>query len=337
MSLVLIPRLALLLLDPPIVDNRLICYYNNHSDKSFQQIEQNRPYQGGYRDFTPWPEKYTSSLSKLIAEGPRRVSLAEDIAYYWLRVSSSKEVTAALQSPYESTIFLRRIIISMLNSTLRRYYFDLSQHETKFWVMQRMIDPNLTDTEKNQYLGDFIGVINEINKIRRRMNWFSHEMTTNLEVLDLVTDHPYGIPSHRAEDRDLIIIRDKFLRYRKWAEKLLDITSAHLALMETEKSISDSKALSRLTILGSLFVPVSFVCSFFSMNGDFAVGETKFWVYFVVTLPLVVAILVIVFGRWWYKRLMEVGSVRYRSVRSTLDEERGSERAIQNCEKNARA
>jgi flagellar biogenesis protein FliO len=72
------------------------------------------------------------------------------------------------------------------------------------------------------------------------------------------------------------------------------------------------------------------------MNGDFAVGATKFWVYFAVTLPLVVAILVIVFGRWWYKRLMEVSSVRYRRVRSSLDEERG-ERAIQNCEKNARA
>ncbi|KUL83567.1 hypothetical protein ZTR_10547 [Talaromyces verruculosus] len=318
------------------VDNRLICYYNNHSDKSFQQIEQNRPCQGGYRDFTPWPERTISSLSKPIAEGPRRVSLAGDIAYYWLHASSSNQLTSALSSPYETTIFLRRIIICMLNGTLRRYYFDLSQHETKLWVMQRMIDPNLTDTEKNQYLGDFIGVMNEINKIRRRMNWFSHEMTTNLEVLNLVMDHPYRIPDHRPEDRDFIVIRDKFLSYRKWSEKLLDITSAHLALMETENSISDSKALSRLTILGSLFIPVSFVCSFFSMNGDFAVGATKFWVYFAVTLPLVVAILVIVFGRWWYKRLMEVSSVRYRRVRSSLDEERG-ERAIQNCEKNARA
>lgn len=324
-------------LDPPIVDNRLICYYNNDCDKAFQKIEQNRLYQGGYRDFTPWPERSLFSQSKPIVEGPRRISLAEDIAYYWVHVASSKQLSLALQSPYESTIFLRRIIIAMLKSTLRRYYSDLSQQETKLWVMQRMIDPNLTDTEKNQYLGDFIGVMNEINKIRRRMNWFSHEMTTNLESLDLIAEHPYRIPNHRAEDRDFIIIHDKFLSYRKWSEKLLDITSAHLALMETEKSISDSKALSRLTILGSFFIPVSFVCSFFSMNGDFAVGETKFWVYFVVTLPLVVAILVIVFGRWWYKRLMEVSSVRYKRVWSSSDEERGSERPIHNYEKNGQA
>ncbi|QGA20324.1 hypothetical protein EYB26_008026 [Talaromyces marneffei] len=327
---------AIVLLDPPILDNRLICYYNNDCDKAVQQIGQSRPYQGGYRDFTPWPDK-NASHSALIIDGPRRVSLADDIAYYWVNVASSKELILALRNPYESTIFLRRIVISMLNSTLRRYYSDLSQHETKLWVMQRMIDPNLTDSEKNQYLGDFIGVMNEINKIRRRMNWFSHEMTSNLESLNLVTEHPYQIPSHRAEDRDFIIIRDKFLSYRKWSEKLLNITSAHLALMETEKSISDSKALSRLTILGSLFIPVSFVCSFFSMNGDFAVGETKFWVYFAVTLPLVLTILVIVFGRWWYRRLMEVSSVRYRRVQSTLDEERGIKRSIRHSGNNAGA
>jgi hypothetical protein len=222
LTFILTSCLALLLLDPPIVDNRLIYYYNNHCDKSFQQIEENRPYQGGYRDFTPWPEKNISSLSKSIDEGPRRVSLAEDTAYYWLHASSSKQRTSALSSPYESTIFLRRIMIAMLNSTLRQYYFDLSQHETKLWVMQRMIDPNLTDTEKNQYLRDFIGVMNEINKIRRRMNWFSHEMTINLEVLDLVTDHPYRIPDHRTENRDFIVIRDKFLSYRN------EITRHHI-------------------------------------------------------------------------------------------------------------
>lgn len=180
---------ALLLLDPPILDNRFICCYNNDCDKTIRQIEQNRPYQGGYRDFTPWSDK-NISLSAVMIDGPRRVSLAEDIVYYWVHVASSKQLSMALQSPYESTMFLRRIIISMLNSTLKRYYSDLSQHETKLWVMQRMIDPNLTDTEKNQYLGDFIGVLNEINKIRRRMNWFSREMTTNLEVLDLITEHP---------------------------------------------------------------------------------------------------------------------------------------------------
>lgn len=79
-------------------------------------------------------------------------------------------------------------------------------------------------------------------------------MNNNLENLGLVGEDIHRLPDRRADDRDFIVIRERFLTYRLWSEKLLDITSTYLALMETEKSISDSKALSRLTILGSLFV-----------------------------------------------------------------------------------
>lgn len=164
---------ALLLLDPPLLDNRLIFYYNNDRDQVLQQTVQNRPYQGGYRDFTPWPNKSLFPLSASTIEGPPRVSIAEDIAWYWMHNASSEQHSLALRNPYESTIFLRRILIFTLNSTVRHYFICISQHETKLWEMQRMIDPSLTDTEKDQYLGDFVSVMDEINKIRRKMNWFS--------------------------------------------------------------------------------------------------------------------------------------------------------------------
>lgn len=313
---------ALLLLDPPIRERKLAFSFKENGDKFVKQSKQDCPYQGGYRDFMPWPDTRTFRFSKSTIEGPRRVSLAEDITYYWLHAATDKQLGLALKTPYESTIFLRRIIISMLNSTLRQYYAGLSQLETKLWSMGRIIDPDLTYEQKNEYLGDFIGVMNEINKIRRRMNWCFYDMQTNSEVLNLTSSKPdtFRLP-YRDEDRDFLVIRDQFLDYRKWAEKLLDITTTYLALMEAEKSASDSRSLSRLTILGSLFVPVSFVCSFFSMNGDFAVGANKFWVYFAVTLPLVIAILVVVFRGWWYRRLREASTASYRRVRLGLGDD----------------
>lgn len=86
--------------------------------------------------------------------------------------------------------------------------------------------------------------------------------------------------------------------------------------METEKSITDSKSLSRLTILGFVFVPVSFVCSFFSMGGDFAVGENKFWVFWVVVLPLTLVIVVAAFWKWWWRRLRKLVVERWYYPRS---------------------
>lgn len=302
------------------------------------RTKKNRPYQGGYRDFTPWPDEqqlFSSSSSTTIPAGPHRISLADDIAYYWLHVASHEQVAAAVQNPYESTIFLRRIIAAMWNNIMEQHRTALSYLETKLWSMERMIDPQLTDAKKNEFLGVFTVVLNEINKIRRRTNWYAQEMKTNLEILGLpaAANSPTIInqsapPRRRREevDRDFLAIYERLLDQRAWAEKLLDITSTHLTLMETEKSISDSKSLSRLTILGFFFVPVSFVCSFFSMNGDFAVGESKFWVYFAVTVPLTVAILVVVFASWWYKRFREIRLARPRRRPSVIHDEPDAEK-----------
>ena len=80
---------------------------------------------------------------------------------------------------------------------------------------------------------------------------------------------------------NFLAIYNKLLAYQRWSETLLSVITTHVNLMETEKSIADSKSPSLLTILSFVFVPVSFVYSFFSMGGDFAVGQNKFWIYFV--------------------------------------------------------
>jgi CorA-like Mg2+ transporter protein len=310
-----------LLLDPPVIDRRLAFFLEDNDEKVIEKTEQDRPYQGGYRDFTPWPDNnsfppYQKQLwrAPVVLRWPRTLPITGFMSHQTINLAWRLNILM------KARFFLRRIIISMLNSNLRQYYACLSQLETKLWFMERRTTPSITDAQKNEYLGDFNGAINEVNKIRRRMNWFVHDMNANLEILNITSKDVFGLPSNRSEDRDFLAIRDKFADYRTWAENLLDITSTHLALMETEKSISDSRTLSRLTILGSFFVPVSFVCSFFSMNGDLAVGENKLWVYFAMTLPLVVSILVVVFGGWWYKRLRELSAQSYRRVRSRVND-----------------
>lgn len=305
-----------MLLDPPIVSNHLTFLLNNK--KIVKRIKANSAYQGGYRDFAPWPDKASFPLSETVIRGPLRVSLAQDIAYYWGHIASGQQIRSALNNPYESTIFLRRIIASIWNSTSEHQHAVMSQLETKLWAMQRMIDPDLTDAKKKEYLGDFTAVLNNINTIKRRTNWYSNEMKINLEILG-VNPENFPRPSHHREDQDFVAIHNKLLTQQTWAEKLLDIISTHLTLMETEKSMSDSKSLSRLTILGFFFVPVSFVCSFFSMNGRFAVGEDRFWIYFAVTVPLTIAILVMAFGNWWYTRFQGINLFDHNPLRKRID------------------
>jgi Mg2+ and Co2+ transporter CorA len=94
----------------------------------------------------------------------------------------------------------------------------------------------------------------------------------------------------------------------------MNVLTTHVNLMETEKSIADSKSLSRLTVLGFIFVPVSFVATLFSMGGDFAVGQSRFWIYFAVTVPLTVVILLMTFGKWWWRRAETVWSIVFKKA-----------------------
>ena len=59
-----------------------------------------------------------------------------------------------------------------------------------------------------------------------------------------------------------------------------------LALRAAERSIREAKSVKALTILGIVFIRLAFVASLFSMSDPFRPGGRLFWMYFVVTLPL---------------------------------------------------
>ena len=59
-----------------------------------------------------------------------------------------------------------------------------------------------------------------------------------------------------------------------------------LALKAAERSIREAKSVKALTIIGIVFIPLAFVASLFSMSDPFRPGERLFWMYFVVSLPL---------------------------------------------------
>lgn len=51
-------------------------------------------------------------------------------------------------------------------------------------------------------------------------------------------------------------------------------------------SLHEARLSSRLTLLGLFFVPLAYGASLFSMAGDFQPGAPRFWIYFVVSVPL---------------------------------------------------
>jgi hypothetical protein len=48
------------------------------------------------------------------------------------------------------------------------------------------------------------------------------------------------------------------------------------------------------------------------MGGEFLAGESKFWIFFAVSIPLTFLVFVVAFGKWrlWWNEIMYIASKR---------------------------
>lgn len=110
-----------------------------------------------------------------------------------------------------------------------------------------------------------------------------------------------------AEVRQWHHIRDKLLEYKS----LYDDTAASyiqvMSLRESQTSNDQAKSLGQITLIASLFVPVSLVSGVFSMGGRYAPGSDRFWVFFVVVAPIILFVWASFFTRFgrWAKQLIK--------------------------------
>lgn len=98
-----------------------------------------------------------------------------------------------------------------------------------------------------------------------------------------------------SEYTDLIIkdfqnVHDKFKRMEKNAEKQISTVFAKISVEAGEESIDEARRVRRLAIIATIFLPMSFVASIFSMSGRFALDGDRWWMYVVIAFPLVVSI-----------------------------------------------
>lgn len=90
-------------------------------------------------------------------------------------------------------------------------------------------------------------------------------------------------------------------------ESLANSYTQVVALREAQASNVQASGVRWLTILGTLFVPVSVVAGVMSMGGEYLPGEDRFWVFFAVIVPVIVVVGVVLL-------LLMKGKLTFRSV-----------------------
>ena len=86
--------------------------------------------------------------------------------------------------------------------------------------------------------------------------------------------------------------------------RLLAVLDSKRGMNDSRRQEEDTRALNRLSYLAAILGPLTITSGILSMGNSFAPGQAKFWVYWAISVPLCVLIVVWwltsrIFGRWW--------------------------------------
>jgi hypothetical protein len=269
--------IGLIICDPPI--KRIL---TNYSGQVGYEVTTS-PYNGGYRDFVP--QEYQMKCGY---RAPM-TSFLEDISFY-LRTHSS---TLDLSNPGSLRVFMDKIVAShflklaeFLQSTIEVVQWNLSRHQdlTSFTVSaaeEQWSDIQAWERRIAEYKDDLEGIMLQLQ-------------------IPLETPKPSGIQCWKdcAADYHFLYLRFKEIGRRAHGlngsiAALASIVgnrhvfkTQELSLEAAEHASREAKSVKVLTILGIVFIPLTYIASMFSMSAPYGPGGELFWLYFAISLPL---------------------------------------------------
>jgi hypothetical protein len=167
------------------------------------------------------------------------------------------------------------------------------------WKLENGRTDKLEDSLYEEYQD--LGWLKDIMSVLYGWKWkcahFSDLMDNNLIELDIPIKDMECLGGPRQKDaQDWIYIRQKLAMWTSRTKDLIDSALGSIQLVESAKSIEEARNSRLLATLGTVFLPLSLVASVLSMGGDFLPGNGRFWVYFALSLPLLLVSLLIVFA-----------------------------------------
>ncbi|KAH6656317.1 hypothetical protein BKA67DRAFT_599736 [Truncatella angustata] len=215
---------------------------------------------GGYRSFfnsTGMPDPRAQQSGPEVPPAPSRKSLFEDVVF-WSKHMTERDLEAIASDPRTIAVQMYKLVIADWLTLIKYITARLGQIE---WEL-----------ENPDFRKDSAGVDASLQKL-----------------------HPWrrSVPLYRSFIADTIdrIFPQELAQYANRIERIVAVATAIISIEESRRAIAQNKNLARLTYLASIFVPMSFVSSFFSMSEDVTALSSTYWIYFCTALPLTIVAL----------------------------------------------
>ena len=254
-----------------------------------RQMASNTPFSGGYPDFIKHPE-----FGANIPSGPPRTSMLEDLCFYLVEHGCR---LAENSGPAIAAVFIQKIVASnyiQLIEFVRSNIYNLeSQLERRNnltsiqipWIEQRWSDLQSWSRRCSKYVDDVeaimisLGISFPVSPVPQNTitDWTSCER-----------DFQYIHYSLKALKAQVEVVSNSITG-------LAGIAGNRQALIEAKRSLKEAKSIKTLTLLGMVFIPLAFCTGLFSMNDQYLPGTASFWIYFAVSIPLIVSVFLVAF------------------------------------------
>lgn len=93
---------------------------------------------------------------------------------------------------------------------------------------------------------------------------------------------------------DYRTLHERFSNFALRADKIMNTATAITSVQESKRNIEQSQSVSRVTYLAFVFIPLNFVSSFLSMNGDFENQKLAYPKFFEMAVPLCFVIALVI-------------------------------------------
>ncbi|KAE9365214.1 hypothetical protein N431DRAFT_387264 [Stipitochalara longipes BDJ] len=171
------------------------------------------------------------------------------------------------------------------------------------------------------YAQDFDHTLKTLLMWRRRLpiyHSFVERLISRLSVRYESTDSSPTSETWKDILTNFADILHRLEGYHCRADKIMAVSMAVTAREESKKATQESHAITRVSYLAFVFVPLNFWAAFFSMSGEFPVRT--YWIYGAIAVPITVCVLgLLVFassmGRWWRTIKEEKGKMWERKER----------------------
>lgn len=240
--------------------------------------------------------KLEPSFDDIIQPQHRRIFDVTAEAYDMHEITTTND-------PFSSTIFIRNIVRSIWEefvhretTTVHDLQFDDEQNQTRKGGLKSQ--RNLHDAPSYEKYHDLMMKRQRIREKKgdlQNIMW-SFQCRTKKEdpdeeeedTTDLMFDHRRMT---LGEHESWAILEERLEAAETSLGNHLEMFAQRSALVQVEAANRMARSSGQLTKIATVIVPCSFVASIFSMGGKFEAGESLFFVYWTISVPITLVLL----------------------------------------------